>query len=87
MNNFWLFKSEPHEFSIDTLRLETKSRWDGVRNYQARNFIKTMAPGDLAFFYHSSCKNVGIYGLMQIVSNPYPDPTGKVKVFSTFSLL
>lgn len=71
---YWLLKSEPDEFSIQDLRQKTTARWDGVRNYQARNFIGTMAPGDLAFFYHSSCKDIGIAGVMKIVSEPYPDP-------------
>lgn len=71
---YWLLKSEPDEFSIQDLRQKPTARWDGVRNYQARNFISTMAPGDLAFFYHSSCKDIGIAGVMEVASKPYPDP-------------
>ena len=70
----WLFKSEPDEFSIQDLQAKGVAQWDGVRNYQARNFIRQMQPGDRAFFYHSSCKNVGIAGVMSIVDTSYPDP-------------
>lgn len=72
--SYWLLKSEPDEFSIQDLRLKKTGRWDGVRNYQARNFIEQMQPGDLAFFYHSSCKTIGIAGVMSIASHAYPDP-------------
>lgn len=70
----WLFKSEPDEFSIKHLSVKKIAQWDGVRNYQARNFIRQMQAGDLAFFYHSSCKHVGIAGVMRIVGTSYPDP-------------
>ncbi|MDH4469288.1 MAG: EVE domain-containing protein [Bacteriovoracaceae bacterium] len=73
--NYWILKSEPETFSFDDLILQTRSFWDGVRNYQARNYLKTMAPGDLAFFYHSSCKEVGVAGVMTIDSLPLADPT------------
>ena len=72
--SFWLLKSEPDEFSIKDLRQKKTARWDGVRNYQARNFIGQMQPGDLAFFYHSSCKEIGVAGVMEVVSKAYPDP-------------
>ncbi|MGR6872082.1 EVE domain-containing protein [Pseudomonas sp. HK3] len=72
--SYWLLKSEPDEFSITDLRQKTTAPWDGVRNYQARNFIRDMQPGDLAFFYHSSCKDIGIAGVMKVVSHAYPDP-------------
>ena len=71
---YWLMKSEPDEFSIDDLRLKKEARWDGVRNYQARNFIRQMAIGDHIWFYHSSCKKVGIAGIMKVVGTHYPDP-------------
>lgn len=76
--SYWLFKSEPEEFSFDDLKKRPKQRepWDGVRNYQARNFMRDdMKVGDQAFFYHSNCEVPGIVGIMQIVSKPYPDPT------------
>jgi predicted RNA-binding protein with PUA-like domain len=74
---YWLMKSEPASFSIDDLRgrpRQTES-WDGVRNYQARNFMRQMKIGDRAFFYHSSCDEPGIVGLMKVVAEAYPDPT------------
>jgi len=72
--SYWLVKSEPDEFSIDDLKLKNIARWDGIRNYQARNFIRKMQPRDLVFFYHSSCKNIGISGIMSVVSTYYEDP-------------
>lgn len=75
---YWLMKSEPDCFSIDDLakKPQQTSPWDGVRNYQVRNMFRDqMKAGDLAFFYHSSCDEPGIYGVMEIVSNAYPDPT------------
>ncbi len=71
-------KSEPSVFSINDLKHKEDQTqcWDGVRNYQARNMIRDeMKKGDLAFFYHSSCKQPGIAGIMAIVSDAYPDPT------------
>lgn len=76
--NYWLMKSEPDEFSIDDLKQCPKKTepWDGVRNYQARNMMRDdMQKGDLAFFYHSNCDEPGIAGIMEIVSEAYPDPT------------
>ena len=66
----FLLKSEPHEFSIDDLRNKPNSRaeWDGIRNFEASKILKTeMKVGDLAYFYHSSCKDVGIVGLVEVV--------------------
>ncbi|MGH8567598.1 MAG: EVE domain-containing protein, partial [Gammaproteobacteria bacterium] len=74
----WLMKSEPSSFSVDDLlcRPRRTEPWDGVRNYQARNLIRDeMKPGDLAFFYHSSCAEPGIVGLMEVAGPAYPDPT------------
>ena len=72
---YWLMKSEPDEFSISDLQRLGKARWDGVRNYQARNFIRSMAAGDEFFFYHSSCPEPGIAGIAKITEAAYPDPT------------
>ena len=72
---YWLMKSEPEAFGIDHLQQRGKSLWDGVRNYQARNFLRQMKVGDQAFFYHSNCKVPGIVGVMNIVQGGYPDPT------------
>jgi predicted RNA-binding protein with PUA-like domain len=74
----WLLKSEPGEFSIDDLAASPgrTTQWDGVRNYQARNFIRDeMKNGDLAFFYHSSCAEPGIVGIVEISREAYPDDT------------
>ena len=68
-------KSEPEAYGIDDLRRETTTLWDGIRNYQARNFMRTMQPGDQAFFYHSNCKPPGIIGLMEVIEIGLLDPT------------
>ena len=71
---YWLMKSEPSVYSIDDLKKDKKTCWDGIRNYQARNFMmRDMNPGDLAFFYHSNCDVIGIYGVMSIYSKSYAD--------------
>ena len=75
---YWLMKSEPDVYSIDHLRAEKRKtdHWDGIRNYQARNFIRDeMKKGDLAFFYHSNCEEPAIVGVMEIVREGYPDHT------------
>jgi predicted RNA-binding protein with PUA-like domain len=69
-------KSEPDDYSVDDLAREKIDHWDGVRNYQARNFIRDeMRKGDLAFFYHSNCEEPGIAGIMKIHKAAYPDVT------------
>lgn len=72
---YWLLKSEPSVFSIDDLEQRGTSLWDGVRNYQARNFLRAMQAGDEAFFYHSSCPEPGIAGILTVARAAYPDPT------------
>ena len=72
--NYWLIKSEPNVYSWDDLVKLGRDHWDGVRNYQARNNMKAMAPGDLAFFYHS-VNEKQIVGIAECVSEHYPDPT------------
>ena len=75
---YWLMKSEPETYSIDHLASEDRqiAHWDGIRNYQARNFIRDdMKVGDLAFFYHSNCKIPAIVGIVEIVTAAYPDHT------------
>lgn len=72
---YWLMKSEPDELSISDLQRLGTARWDGVRNYQARNFLRAMAEGDSFFFYHSSCPEPGIAGIGTITRAAYPDPT------------
>ncbi len=76
--NYWLMKSEPDVFGIDDLknRKNQTEQWDGVRNYQARNFMRDrMRIGDLVFFYHSNCPQPGIAGIAKIVREAYPDHT------------
>ncbi|MFU8832418.1 MAG: EVE domain-containing protein [Wenzhouxiangella sp.] len=75
---YWLMKSEPDGFGIDDLKSRPNKTepWDGVRNYQARNFMRDgMKKGDQIFFYHSNCKVPGIVGVAEVASKPYPDPT------------
>lgn len=76
--NYWLMKSEPDVFSFEDLkRRKLKGEpWNGVRNYQARNFMRDeMRPGDLILFYHSSCPIPGVAGIAKVNSNAYPDST------------
>lgn len=72
---YWLMKSEPTDFSIDDLQNVKTEPWSGVRNYQARNFMRQMKPGDGVLFYHSNTEVPGIYGIAEVASLPYPDPT------------
>ena len=74
--NHWLLKSEPEEFSIDALERVGREPWSGVRNYQARNFMRDgMRIGDGVLFYHSNCSPPGVVGVAEIVGEAYPDPT------------
>jgi predicted RNA-binding protein with PUA-like domain len=73
--SYWLMKSEPDVFGIDRLQQEQTTLWDGVRNYQARNFLKSMQVGDRAFFYHSNTNPPGIVGLMEITEAMVVDPS------------
>lgn len=73
---YWLMKSEPEEVSIDDLQQRGSVPWFGVRNYQARNFMRdAMRIGDLAFFYHSSCAEPGIAGVCEVCAPAHPDET------------
>jgi len=75
-SQYWLMKSEPDVFSIDKLKKEKKTLWDGVRNYQARNFMRDqMKPGDQVLFYHSNATPPGIAGLAEISKETVPDPS------------
>lgn len=72
----WLVKTEPSECSIDDIAQAANQTipWDGVRNYQARNFLMQMDEGDEVFIYHSSCKHIGIAGIARVARSAYPDP-------------
>jgi len=72
---FWLMKSEPSVFSIEDLKRVKITGWDGVRNYQARNFMKEMKVGDGVLFYHSNADPAGIAGTAEVAREAYPDPT------------
>ena len=72
---YWLMKSEPGTYSIDDLARDKATPWEGVRNYQVRNMMRDgMKKGDQAFFYHSSCAEPGIVGIMKITGPARPDP-------------
>jgi len=73
--SYWLMKSEPDAYSIDNLKNDDVTLWDGIRNYQARNFMRNMNIGDKVFFYHSNCKPPGIMGLMEVIDLNIVDPT------------
>ena len=79
--NYWLMKSEPSTFGIDDLARakNSTSSWDGVRNFQARNYLREMQKGDLVFFYHSSCDVPGIAGVATVQREAYPDPKDATK--------
>ena len=73
--NYWLVKSEESCYSIDDLKKDKKTYWDGVRNYQARNFMRDMKKGDFVLFYHSNSNPIGIAGIGKVVKESYPDFT------------
>ena len=71
---YWLMKSEPSVYSIDDLARDRRTPWNGVRNYQARNFMRDeMQQGDRVLFYHSNCEEPGIVGIAEVCSKAYPD--------------
>ena len=75
---YWLFKSEPSSFSLeDLMARDAPEPWSGVRNFQARNFMRAMRPGDLGFFYHSSCAAPAIVGEVEVTRASYPDHTAR----------
>lgn len=78
MPRYWLMKSEPNTYSIDDLARDKRTSWEGVRNFQARNFLRDqMQPGDGVLFYHSSTNPPGVAGLAKVVRSGYPDPTAR----------
>lgn len=83
---YWLVKSEPDTYSFDQLVGDGKTRWDGVRNYQARNNLRAMKEGDLCLYYHS---NIGleVVGIARVAREHYPDPTAKKGDWSAVDLV
>src|SRR3990167_6710771 len=78
MANYWLMKSEPETYSIADLKKDKKTAWEGVRNFQARNFMQAMKKGDLVLFYHSNCDDKGVVGVGSVASaEAYPDPSAQ----------
>jgi predicted RNA-binding protein with PUA-like domain len=76
MPRTWLMKSEPDDYSYADLERDGRTPWDGVRNYQARNFMRDeMAVGDRILYYHSNTQPPGVVGVAEVASEPYPDPT------------
>lgn len=75
MAKYWLMKSEADVYSIDDLKKDGRTMWDGVRNYQARNHMKTMEKGDWVLYYHSRQTPSAVTGLARVVKEAYPDPT------------
>jgi predicted RNA-binding protein with PUA-like domain len=75
MAGHWLFKSEPSVFSIQDLERAKRTAWEGVRNYQARNYLREAKAGDGVLFYHSSTRPMAVAGTARIVKEAYPDPT------------
>jgi predicted RNA-binding protein with PUA-like domain len=83
--NYWLFKSEPDEYSIEDLKRDKKCLWEGVRNYQARNIMRDKCQeGDIILYYHSSTKHTGIYGLAEVSKTGVADPSQFNKKSSYF---
>ncbi len=72
---YWLMKTEPDAFSLEDLRQRGREPWEGIRNYQARNFLRSMRIGDGVFIYHSRVAVPGIVGTAEVVTTTYPDPT------------
>lgn len=75
MKQYWLMKSEPESYGIEHLKRDKRTSWNGVRNFQARNYTREMRIGDQVLFYHSNCKIPGVYGVAKVVKEAYPDPT------------
>ena len=73
--SYWLMKSEPEVFSIQALRRDRQTHWEGVRNYQARNHLRSMHVGDLVLFYHSNAEPPGVAGVARVCREAYPDET------------
>ncbi|MQA90668.1 MAG: EVE domain-containing protein [Gemmatimonas sp.] len=78
MSRYWLFKTEPGSYSIDDLKKDGRTHWDGIRNYQARNLLRDeVSKGDKILVYHSSTDPVGVVGIAEVVREAYPDPSAQ----------
>lgn len=75
MKQYWLMKSEPESYGIEHLKRDKRTAWNGVRNFQARNYMREMQVGDQVLFYHSNCKIPGVYGIAKVAKKAYSDPT------------
>ncbi|MYA34999.1 MAG: EVE domain-containing protein [Gemmatimonadales bacterium] len=76
ITGYWLAKTEPHVYSIDDLALDGETEWDGVRNYQVRNFMRDrMNPGEKVLIYHSNTRVLGVYGVAEVAGPAHPDST------------
>lgn len=85
MANYWLVKSEPDVYSFDQLVSDGRTRWDGVRNYQARNNLRAMQIGDLCLYYHSNI-GLAVVGIARVAQAHYPDPTAEAGDWSAVDL-
>ncbi len=74
---YWLMKSEPSTYSFTDLKKDKTTLWEGVRNFQARNFIKEMQKDDLVLFYHSNSEDKGVVGVAKVIKEAYPDPSAQ----------
>jgi predicted RNA-binding protein with PUA-like domain len=83
--NYWLVKSEPDVYSYEQLSLDGSTRWDGVRNYQARNNLRAMEVGDLCLYYHSNI-GMAIVGIARVITGHFPDPTAEKGDWSAVEL-
>ena len=83
--NYWLVKSEPDVFSYDQLTIDGRTRWDGVRNYQARNNLRAMKLGDICLFYHSNI-GLAVVGIARVATEFFPDPTAEKGDWSAVEL-
>jgi predicted RNA-binding protein with PUA-like domain len=83
--NYWLVKSEPDVYGFDQLILDGRTRWDGVRNYQARNNLRAMQEGDICLFYHSNI-GLAVVGIARVATEHFPDPTAEKGDWSAVEL-
>lgn len=82
--NYWLFKTDPASYSVENLRQDKRTSWNGVRNYQARNFMREMKKGDKILFYHSQENPSSVVGIAKVVKEAYTDPTAQDKGHKNF---